>query len=267
MCLSVSTRSTLKIKCIDKDKENSPLGTLLSHLWIGLCSEILVTFETLAHESKPHEPGGPDQGPRGHWPLRLLWSLRLLASSRCYFFLRLFTSPCSHQSAFVALSPGVCCFQFSLAEESVSVLLRVPVGRGWSWWVGYALLPKPLAAHLALHLSLPGLPFQALLLFPAFFASWISFLLVIGQPFSLSILGSLCSFLDMFLFSVAKFSVPGIYEEAELPSPHCLEYAGGVLICLLSLAITASLSHSDSSLLWNCKWVTYPLLGPSSAWM
>lgn len=46
MCLSVSTRSTLKIKCIDKEKENSPLGTWLPHLRIGLCSEILVTFET-----------------------------------------------------------------------------------------------------------------------------------------------------------------------------------------------------------------------------
>lgn len=43
----------------------------------------------------------------------------------CHVFL-------SPQSAFVALSPGVCGFQFSLAEESVSVLWRVPVGRGWS---------------------------------------------------------------------------------------------------------------------------------------
>lgn len=49
MCLSVSTRSTLKIKCIDKDQENSPPGTFcltyelasVLKFWLRLKSRLL----------------------------------------------------------------------------------------------------------------------------------------------------------------------------------------------------------------------------------
>lgn len=48
-------------------------------------------------------------------------------------------------------------FHSSLADESIFVLLREPVGRGWSRWFGCAVLLKPFTARPTLLPPHPGL--------------------------------------------------------------------------------------------------------------
>lgn len=117
--LSVTTRSTLKIKCIDKDEENdSPPRTLLSHLWMnwplfwnfGYVSNLGTWIQT-------SQPWGPWSRPEGVTDL-----LGCCGLSGCWNLAGVtFPSDChvsipTRKSAFLALSPGMCCFQFSLCS-------------------------------------------------------------------------------------------------------------------------------------------------------
>ena len=104
----------------------------------------------------------------------------------------------------------MCHFRFSLADDSIFVLLTEPMGCSWSRWFHCALLPKPfdLSPHVAapssgatpLNCLAPGPGLRGFLLLPV-----VTQLLSVSLSLFLDLsLGSSRSFLDLFLSSVAK---------------------------------------------------------------